>query len=282
MQRQLIAIDLDGTTLNNESRLSPLTIRTLRELNKRGHVVSIATGRPYRSSAPIYEELGIRRPMVNYNGALCHFPGQPGWASYYHQGLTRDIALELLAQQNDLLIDLMLVEGEDQLYSRRQSFGMEDATREGAATIGIYDWMRLDERGILSNEASFKDPTALLLLSERERQDQIQSTIRHRFGDYVDVHTWGGSAPVLEVVRQGISKAIGVDTIAKYYGISAKHVIAFGDEQNDLAMLDYAGTGVMMRNGNQALAAVADEQTERTNDEDGLAHYLIERFSLSF
>lgn len=281
MQRQLIAIDLDGTTLNNESKLSSLTVRTLRELNKRGHVVSIATGRPYLSSAPIYEELGIRRPMVNYNGALCHFPGKTTWAGRYHQGLTREIALELLAQQNDLLIDLMLVEGEDQLYSRRLTFGEDDAAREGAATIGIYDWMRLNERTILSNEAAFKDPTALLLLSERERQEEIQSTIYRSFGDYVDVHTWGGSAPVLEVVRQGISKAVGVDTIAKYYGISAANVIAFGDEQNDMEMLDYAGTGVMMSNGNPALEAVADERTERTNDEDGLAHYLIERFGLS-
>lgn len=281
MQRQLIAIDLDGTTLNNESKLSPLTVRTLRELNKQGHVVSIATGRPYRSSASIYQELGIRRPMVNFNGALCHFPGQTAWTGRYHQGLTREIALELLAQQNDLAIDLMLVEGQDQLYSRRVTFGDNEMARDGAQTIGIYDWMRLDERAILSNDATFADPTALLLLSQRERQSEIQKNIQRSFGDYVDIHTWGGEAPVLEVVRQGVHKAIGVDTIAKYYGISASNVLAFGDELNDLDMLDYAGTGVMMRNGNQALQAVANDQTELTNDEDGLAHYLIERFGLS-
>ena len=281
MQRQLIAIDLDGTTLNNESKLSPLTVRTLRELNKQGHVVSIATGRPYRSSASIYQELGIRRPMVNFNGALCHFPGQTAWTGQYHQGLTREITLELLAQQNDLAIDLMLVEGQDQLYSRRLTFGEDEMVRDGAQTIGIYDWMRLDERAILSNDAIFTDPTALLLLSQRERQSEIQKNIRRSFGDYVDVHTWGGEAPVLEVVRQGVHKAVGVDTIAKYYEISASNVLAFGDELNDLEMLDYAGTGVMMRNGNQALQAVANDQTEMTNDEDGLAHYLIERFGLS-
>lgn len=282
MQQQLIAIDLDGTTLNNESKLSALTVRTLRELNKRGHVVSIATGRPYRSSSSIYEALGIHRPMVNYNGALCHFPGQEAWAGRYHQGLTREVALAMLARQNELSIDLMLVEGEDQLYSRRLNFGDDDAKREGSQTIGIYDWMRLEERAVLSNDAPFKDPTALLLLSERERQQEIQSTIYDSFGDYVDVHTWGGAAPVLEVVRQGVSKAVGVDAIAKYYGISSKNVIAFGDEQNDMEMLAYAGTGVMMSNGNTALEAVADDKTERSNDEDGLAHYLMERFGLSF
>ena len=281
MQRQLIAIDLDGTTLNEESKLSSLTVRTLRELNKRGHVVTIATGRPYRSSAGIYEELGIRRPMINYNGALCHFPGRT-WSEGYHESLRRDIAVELLDQQDKLAIDLMLIEGEDQLYSRRLSFGDEDAKREGSATIGIYDWMRLEERGILSRETVFRDPTALLLLSQREHQRTIQENVNQIFGDYIDVKTWGGEAPVLEVVRHGIHKAIGVDRVARYYQIDAKNVIAFGDEQNDLEMLDYAGTGVMMANGNSALQSVADEVTEYSNNEDGLARFLIDRFKLEF
>lgn len=282
MQRQLIAIDLDGTTLNDESKLSPLTIRTLRELNKRGHVVSIATGRPYQSSASIYAELGIQRPMVNFNGALCHFPGQKDWSGYYHHGLTREIALEMQAQQQQLEIDLMLVEGAEQLYSPGMNFGSEDAKREGAVTIGEYDWMRLGERTILSKNTSFADPTALLLLSQRVRHQAIQANIKQSFGDYVDVHTWGGEAPVLEVVRQGISKAIGVDQVAKYYGISASNVLAFGDEQNDMEMLDYAGTGVMMRNGNPTLKSVANDTTELTNDQEGLAHYLIDRFKIAF
>lgn len=281
MQRQLIAIDLDGTTLNEESKLSSLTVRTLRELNKRGHVVTIATGRPYRSSAGIYEELGIRRPMINYNGALCHFPGRT-WSEGYHESLRRDIALELLDQQDKLAIDLMLIEGEDQLYSRRLSFGDEDAKREGSATIGIYDWMRLEERGILSRETIFRDPTALLLLSQREHQPTIEQNINQIYGDYIDVKTWGGEAPVLEVIRQGVHKAIGVDTVARYYQIDAKNVIAFGDEQNDLEMLDYAGTGVMMANGNTTLKSVADEVTEYSNNEDGLARFLIDRFKLDF
>ena len=59
-------------------------------------------------------------------------------------------------------------------------------------------------------------------------------------------------------------------------------MIAFGDEQNDLEMLDYAGTGVMMANGNSVLQSVADEVTEYTNNEDGLARFLIERFKLDF
>ena len=47
MKQHLIAIDLDGTTLNNQSKLTPNTIKTLRTLSQQGHLVTIVTGRPY-------------------------------------------------------------------------------------------------------------------------------------------------------------------------------------------------------------------------------------------
>ena len=69
MNQHLIAIDLDGTTLNNQSKLSRFTIETLRKLDELGHIVMIFTGRPYRNSINIYNEMNINSPMVNFNGA---------------------------------------------------------------------------------------------------------------------------------------------------------------------------------------------------------------------
>lgn len=60
MDQHLIAIDLDGTTLNNESQLTAETIKTLRAAAKEGHIVSIITGRPYRIARRIYDQIGIK------------------------------------------------------------------------------------------------------------------------------------------------------------------------------------------------------------------------------
>ena len=109
MEQHLIAIDLDGTTLNNDSKLSLLTIKTLRLLDRMGHLVCIVTGRPFRTSKDIYYQLGIQSPMVNFNGALCHFPDRPEWLGKYHEELDKEIAFKLFKDQDRFGIDMITV-----------------------------------------------------------------------------------------------------------------------------------------------------------------------------
>lgn len=82
MKQKLITLDLDGTTLNSSSQLSPKTIKTIKNATKAGHIVSIATGRPYRMARDIYDELSLKTPMANFNGALMHVPHQK-WDGEY-------------------------------------------------------------------------------------------------------------------------------------------------------------------------------------------------------
>ncbi len=90
----------------------------------------------------------------------------------------------------------------------------------------------------------------------------------------------GGPTPTLEIVAAGIQKAMGVEEIANYYKISRENIIAFGDEANDYEMIQYAGLGVVMKNGVDGLKEVSDDITSYTNHEHGLAKYLTEYFSL--
>ncbi|SYV95049.1 putative hydrolase, partial [Mycoplasmoides gallisepticum] len=68
-KKLLIISDLDGTLLNNESKLSYQTIKVIKLLNKLGHHFCIATGRPSRASIDIYNELGLNTVMANLNGS---------------------------------------------------------------------------------------------------------------------------------------------------------------------------------------------------------------------
>lgn len=271
MKQHMIAIDLDGTTLNGQSQLSPLTIKTLRHLNQIGHLITIVTGRPYRTSKDIYRKLDIPTGIVNFNGALCHHPKQPDWLPSYHYELDREIAFEIFANQSALGIDVLMAEGRDQLFT--SSLNYPDSP---------YYPKDESRTALLTREALTYNPTALTILCDPKEQESLANRIESEYGDVVSVRTWGGVLPILEIVRSGIHKAIGVKQIADFYHIPRENIIAFGDEENDLEMIEYAGNGVAMANAIPELKALADDETKVSNDQDGLAHYLIDYFNLDF
>ncbi|MDT6863318.1 HAD hydrolase family protein, partial [Enterococcus faecalis] len=74
--------------------------------------------------------------------------------------------------------------------------------------------------------------------------EKVADTLTKQYGDYIDVRTWGGPMPILEMVAKGIQKAHGVDQVANFLSVKPADIIAFGDEHNDEEMLSYAGWGV--------------------------------------
>lgn len=73
---------------------------------------------------------------------------------------------------------------------------------------------------------------------------------------------------------------MGIEEIAKSYNIPKENVIAFGDEANDYEMIQYAGHGVVMKNGVDSLKEISNDITSYTNHENGLAQYLKKYFDL--
>ena len=117
MKQKLIALDLDGTTLSDQSLLSVRTKNVLARLQKDNHLVMIATGRPYRNSKEFYETLKMTTPLVNFNGALCHNPTDSNWRNYYHKTLNKDFAMDLIEQREEMGIDFIYVEGKETLFA---------------------------------------------------------------------------------------------------------------------------------------------------------------------
>ncbi|WP_419151931.1 HAD-IIB family hydrolase [Aeribacillus alveayuensis] len=88
-----------------------------------------------------------------------------------------------------------------------------------------------------------------------------------------------GESICLENNIYGVNKAVGLQKIASYYNIPQERIIAFGDEDNDLEMLQYAGLGVAMGNAIPEVKAAANYVT-KTNEEDGVALFLQEVLTL--
>lgn len=261
MNKKLIAIDLDGTTLNAQSQISPKTEAVLKKAVASGHIVSIATGRPFRISEKFYHQLALNTPMVNFNGALVHVP-YTQWAAESETLFSRDIVFEILKQKNDLQLDFVAAENRDTFYVDRLDFGSEY----------LFDNQKPTNDNLLQNLKS--NPTSMLIQTKTELAQTVSDTLKAQFSDYIDVRTWGGPNAILEIVAKGIQKARGVEIIADSMAIDRNDIIAFGDEHNDLEMLDYAGWGVAMKNASPEAKAISNDITAKTNDEDGLADYL--------
>ena len=268
MERKLIALDLDGTTLNPQAQITPKTKQVLRVARQAGHLVSIVTGRPNRLSADFYNDLSLDGPMINFNGSLGHIPHQH-WTGEYQYTFDREIAFDLLAHRRELGIQMIAAEG------KHLFLAMQDRPRQ----VGFFP-STLQSNQILTQKSLTQNPTSLTIAVARQHQAHLLSYLNHQFGDQIDAAPWGGPESVVELGVKGVQKATGVEVLADYYHIQRADIIAFGDEHNDAAMLDYAGWGVAMQNATPAIKQLANDVTSLDNAHDGLATYLADYLHL--
>lgn len=269
LNQKLIALDLDGTTLNNQAVLTHKTIKTIKAAVNAGHIVSIVTGRPNRLSQNFYDQLGLTTPMINFNGSLGHVPHHQ-WSKEYQYTFDRDIVLDLLTKQREFNIQMIAAEGKH-LFLAHQTQPTQ---------VGFFPAVLTHDEQ-LSPASLTQNPTSMTIAVARANQKQLQRYIESQFGQQVDVAPWGGPNSVLEIGTKGVQKAVGVERLADYYHIKRADVIAFGDEHNDDEMIDYAGLGVAMKNATPKLKSLADDVTTLTNDQDGMADYLAHALKLA-
>lgn len=124
-----------------------------------------------------------------------------------------------------------------------------------------------------------ENPTSLLIQSNEVNASIIRDHLQNVHAELIDHRRWGAPLHVIEIVKRGLSKAVGISYISKEMQIPRDRIIAFGDEDNDLEMIDYAGVGVAMGNAISPLKNIANEVT-LTNNEDGIAKILMERLKL--
>ena len=124
-------------------------------------------------------------------------------------------------------------------------------------------------------------PTSMLIHTEQRDVDEIRNHLSDVHAEVIDHRRWADPFHVIEIVRTGLNKAVGLDRVSKYLDIPKDRIIAFGDEDNDFEMIEYAGTGVAMGNAINDLKTLANATT-LTNEEDGIAVFLEDKFNLKF
>lgn len=268
MDQKLITLDLDGTTLNANNQLSEHTISTIQKVSNAGNIVSIVTGRPYRMAEDIYDQLQLKTPMANFNGALTHIPHQK-WAGEYRRSINKAVVYDLLKNKDKFHIKLLAVENKESYL----------ADHPAPAFFDFFP-QQLESDQILTEKSLKTNPTSITILVEPKYENIVKNQLLHYYGEFIEIGVWGGPNSVLEIVSKGIQKAKAVAYIAKFYNIDRKNIIAFGDEHNDAEMLDFVGNGIAMKNATPTIKSIANDITEYSNHEDGVAKYIDQYFKL--
>jgi Cof subfamily protein (haloacid dehalogenase superfamily) len=266
--QHLIAVDLDGTLLKDNKTISPRTKAALQKARAQGHLVAISTGRPYRASNLYYQELQLDTPIVNFNGAYVHHPLDPSWGTY-HTPLELSTAKKIIEACAEFGVKNIYAEVIDDVYVRHIDESMRHIFQFGSPKVYTGDLLHILE----------DSPTCLLIDANKHEVEVIRQHLTDVHAEVIDHRRWAAPWHIVEIVKSGMNKAIGLQKLTDYYGIPRERVIAFGDEDNDFEMIEFAGHGIAMGNAIDELKSLANEVT-LSNEEDGIAIYLEELLGL--
>lgn len=272
-KRHLIALDLDGTLLSNDQTVSEETKNVIQQAINDGHIVVIATGRPHRNSRQYYDFLQLNTPMINFNGAFIHHPFNNSWKRTLHNPFPKSTALNIIDACYDLNVQNILAEVQDTVYLDRHDETIMNIFSSPMTPKGTSPFSIGSVRKQLTD-----DPTSILIYPRAEHVAELTNHLSDSHATVIGHRTWDAPWHMVEVIKKGIHKALGVKQVADEYQIPRERIIAFGDEDNDLEMIDYAGIGVAMGNAIDELKDIAKYET-LTNEEDGVRVFLEEYFN---
>ncbi len=262
MSFRLVAVDLDDTLLRSDGTISERTRAVLRAVQQRGVVVTLATGRMFRSALPFALRLGFEVPLITYHGALVRHALSR--ETIYTCPVPREAARAVIrvGRRRNVQVNFYL---DDELYVERITpVGAHYAGFASVPVQRVGDLEELLERGA---------PLKLLFIAPPEEQPRLAREVREEAGE--SVHITRSRPLYLEVIHPEATKGRGLRELAAHLGIPREEVLAFGDSYNDLELFAEAGCGVAVANACAPLKERASYVTA-SNDEDGVAAALEE------
>lgn len=284
---KLLALDLDGTLLDSRGEIPHANKEAIRSAEERGVLVTIATGRRFRDARPVGIGLELNAPLITHNGALLK----------YAESL-ETVAFSLLNSETSLEIIRVGKEfGGDALVS---------SDPHGRGTL-MYDRVSDDniplQKYVSWSKRLHGDDAERAVVHVERLEDELDSAeVIHisfsgscdamaAMADVLDAEL-GSTVTLLstiyphldftliDILPPDASKGVGLEKLAAINGLASENVMSIGDNFNDLAMLEFAGTSVVMGNADPKLLERPEFYTTVSNDESGVAA-AIERFILN-
>lgn len=263
MKYDMLALDIDGTLMNSQKRITESTKSAIFEAQERGVTIVLASGRPTPGCEALVEELKLGTQggyLLSYNGAKitdCRTN-----EVVFQQTLSRDLVPQLYAYALKFDLGMMTYRDNTILTGTTIDRFMEIEARINNMPIQKYP-------DFLSQVPH--DVNKCLLTGEPEVLAFHEKILAERFGKEASVYR---SEPFfLEIMPAGIDKAHSLSVLLEKTGIARDALVCCGDGYNDISMIRFAGLGVAMHNAQPQVKAVADYIAE-SNDRDGIARVI--------
>lgn len=255
---RLGAIDLDGTLLGPDKTISHENVTAVQRLQENGVTVIIASGRRHQNSIRFQRQLQLTGPIIACQGGLIR-DGESGnviEAHFLPQSVTRQIVSE--AESRDIQTIYYHL---DHLYVAERNNSWIDLyeARVGEKAETLPNLDQLDGRRALKL-VWYGDPAILT---------EVRPELSAHYGEKADILST--ERENLEFMPRGINKATALAKVAAEYGIGQERTLAFGDGDNDVQMLAWAGLGVAMSHGSQAAIAAAKRVSPKGPPETAFA-----------
>jgi Cof subfamily protein (haloacid dehalogenase superfamily) len=287
MTISLLALDLDGTLLDSRGNISERNRIAIDSARERSVHVALVTGRRFRDSRPVALELGLDVPLISHNGALTKHAATLQTVSVLP--LPLDAAREALKIGRKAEADALLSNDHEGL-----GVLVYDHIRGGNTAAHRYiSWARRihgEEEGshAVDQVASLEDyldhdPIHLSFSGGCDEMDQLEETLKTGLGSTVKVLSTKyleQDFTLIDILNPAASKGAGVAAAAAELGVVREEIMAIGDNYNDLEMLLFAGTGVVMANAPLSLREITGLHPTASNRDDGVA-LAIEQFILN-
>lgn len=263
---KVIVTDIDGTLLNSQHKLTERTEKALKAAMAQGIKVVLATGKTRRSVDDIIKRLDLKTPGIYVQGLVISHPD----GSEEHLGtLDAGLMRRVLTFIEDRGFQAMAYSGKRIL--------VRNNTAEAIILTEEYDEPKPEVVGPLVNIVE-DVPINKLIFCGREAKHitALRWQLTHLIDG--DARITQALPDAIELLPFGASKGTALKLLLKEMGLEPENMLAIGDGENDIEMIQLAGMGVAMGNANPKLKAVADA-TVASNDEDGVAE-AIEKFVL--
>jgi Cof subfamily protein (haloacid dehalogenase superfamily) len=243
---RLVALDLDGTVMGRDLVISRAVREAVADAQAAGVYVTLATGRMFAASRPYARELAIQTPLICYQGAMVRHPLSD--AVTHHIRMPGEPAAE--AAEALLAAGIFTIAYIDEvLHVSRGGDELElylSYHPEGAEVV-----VHPDLPGLLRERAA----TKVLFTAEPDVVGRELGRMAALVGDRLEVVR--SHANFGELTAPGISKGAALAMLAADLGVAREEVVAIGDQENDLSMIEWAGLGLAMGNAIPAVKAIA-------------------------
>jgi len=262
---QLIALDLDGTLLNDEKNIPRQTIEMIKEVMGRGVIVTLVSARPVCSMMPYAEQLGLKAPLISLSGAYITDMKQERILFRKPVDLLKFREMISIFEERNFYI---------KVYYEKQLVVQETTqeTIEYSRMFGV-PYKAVGSKGL---RILIEPPLRVFLFNE-PLQIQEASQILKEWSDYF--HVIRDTDQGLEIVERTVSKGAALTTLCLELNVPMNHVMAIGNEGSDIAMIQAAGLGIAMGNACEELKECAVHVT-KTNTECGVG-YAIQKYILN-